>query len=787
MKIVSLIRENACNKHFYYPFLMWCVVCLWFVYFSQGALDGFRYSVQDFFNTLSIAFSSDNKSSGDIVVVAIDNESIAAADQKWPFRRSYYSEILDNILSDGARVVVFDLLFAGSSEKESDDRIFEQSIASAGNVFLAYHQQKEDKRLLPDERFIKAARGAGHINKPEDNDGVVRKARMIIAGSNDYSYAVELHAAAYWNGEKSPVVYAKNGYLHAGQDISVPVDADGMVDLLYSRGEEGYRTISARRVINNNVPEGFFRDKIVLIGATARLIHDEASTPLGVMPGVYIIANTVQMILDGRYIFQAPASADIFLILSLGLLLFFAGINFNFSRSLTAFMLVSSVWFTAMLLFHEHGLRFDYGSHIFLIFSSFVVSNAYKYAYLMYMSDKVKRQAVIDPVTGFYTARYFSIMLGQILKAGSRHVCMLGIAVHDYDELSRQYSFENMKSFIRVFGRYLDLNISRILKGTMLTRSVDGRFFVLGRHSDPDKLKYQMERLVEKIRSSEFEFGTCSANVKVSIVIALFPEYRGITSRKMFKLIQNDLSNMLTVSKDKVFLARIDDKVWDLDQQDTLEDEMEFLSVDIEERNIELEKALREAQESRRGIEDTYFSVVATLVNALEEKDTYTQGHSERTAKYAKAIAMEVGLSKDEADMIYKAGLLHDIGKIGIPETLLHKTAQLSDEEFDLIKKHPVMGQKILAPIKGFEPILPIVLHHHERFDGRGYPHGLNGDVIPVGAQILAVADCFDAITCGRGYKHGTSLKEGMQEVERCSGTQFNPKFVDALKKVLNL
>ena len=787
MRILAGIEDQFKNKHFYYPFAVWVVLCVWFVFFSLGAFRGFSNKIEDNFDFLNILFTNNEQTVEEISIVAIDNESLAAVSAKWPLKRSYFAELLDKVVEGGAKTVVFDFIFSGRSEDKESDVLFAQSIEKANNVFLAYDEQPGEKRLLPYLDFRNKAKGVGHVNKPVADDFVVRDVRAFIQQDDGISYGLEIKSAAEFLGEDFSFVYYKNNLLHIGDNFKIPVDETGVMSLNFNYGPGDYNVISARRVLQGNVPARFFKDKIVLFGATARVVHDEADTPLGVLSGVFIIANTLSMLLDSAYITYVPVVIDILIILLLSLFLLVTGKRFGFVYSSLTMVSVAIVWFGIMVIARNNGIRFAYGSHIFLVSGAFLVSNIYKYCYILYMSDKVKKQAVIDPVTNFYTTRYFNLMLGQYLKHGEKDLCMLAVAIHDYHLLSKKYGFDEMKGFIKSFARYLEFHIRKEIKDPIFTRSTEGRFFVLVSHYDQKKLKRYMDKLAIKIKKNEFDFGTRAEFVNVSIVVALFPEYRGVTSRKMFKLIQHDLTNMVNATSERVFVTNIDDKIWDLGQVETVEDELEFLSVDIEERNLELEKALKAAEESKRGVEETYFSVVTTLVNALEEKDTYTQGHSERAAKYAKAIATEVGLDEEESELIYKAGLLHDIGKIGIPETLLHKTGKLTDDEFDLIRKHPVMGQKILGPIKAFESIIPIVLHHHERHDGRGYPHGLNGDMIPKGAQILSVADCFDAITCGRGYKQGTSLREGMAEIERCSGTQFNPEYVEAFKRVLNL
>ena len=192
-----------------------------------------------------------------------------------------------------------------------------------------------------------------------------------------------------------------------------------------------------------------------------------------------------------------------------------------------------------------------------------------------------------------------------------------------------------------------------------------------------------------------------------------------------------------------------------------------------------------EAQASR--IRASFLSAVTALVYALEAKDKYTSGHSERVAEVSAAIAREFGLPWDNIEKIRLAGLIHDIGKIGVRESILNKPAGFTEEEFQHIKYHPEIGERILNPIVDDNEILMIVRHHHERYDGTGYPDRLSGEQIPLGARILAVADSYDAMTSERPYRKAMSVETACTEVERGKGTQFDPRVADAFLRTSKL
>jgi putative two-component system response regulator len=213
-----------------------------------------------------------------------------------------------------------------------------------------------------------------------------------------------------------------------------------------------------------------------------------------------------------------------------------------------------------------------------------------------------------------------------------------------------------------------------------------------------------------------------------------------------------------------------------------------ILGVDraLEKRRLELENRdyqqhlEQKVEEQAKKIRASFLSAITALAYALEAKDKYTSGHSQRVAETSVAIAKELGMPQDSIDKIRLAGLVHDIGKIGVRESVLNKPCRLTDEEFNHIKSHCEIGEHILTPIVEDEEILKAVRHHHERYDGRGYPDGLSGEQIPLGARILAVADTYDAMTSERPYREAMSAEVTYTEIERGKGTQFDPEVVDA-------
>ena len=194
----------------------------------------------------------------------------------------------------------------------------------------------------------------------------------------------------------------------------------------------------------------------------------------------------------------------------------------------------------------------------------------------------------------------------------------------------------------------------------------------------------------------------------------------------------------------------------------------------------------KQLHDKNEELERAYLDTIGILRQTVEAKDPYTRGHSDRVSEYSVLIGKKLGLDEKTLHILKIGGLFHDIGKIGIPDSILLKESKLSDEEYSQIKNHPMIGVHMLGDAAIFTDILPIVKHHHERYDGRGYPSQLVEDDIPYVARIAAVADTFDAMTSKRSYRDSLPIDVVRAEIERCSGTQFDPNIAKVFLDIMN-
>jgi putative nucleotidyltransferase with HDIG domain len=210
------------------------------------------------------------------------------------------------------------------------------------------------------------------------------------------------------------------------------------------------------------------------------------------------------------------------------------------------------------------------------------------------------------------------------------------------------------------------------------------------------------------------------------------------------------------------------------------EDEIALLGSNFNDMASNIEALVRKLKQALRQNQELFLETIRTLAAAIDAKDPYTRGHSERVSSYSMAISRHLGLNQEEVFRVHIAAILHDVGKLGIRESILNKPGGLSDEEFEVMRQHPSIGAQIMSPIRMLKDIIPGIRNHHETWDGTGYPDHLKGDEIPMVARIIGVADTFDAMTTTRPYQQAMTLDYVLQKMSSMSGSRFDPVVVEA-------
>jgi diguanylate cyclase (GGDEF)-like protein len=414
--------------------------------------------------------------------------------------------------------------------------------------------------------------------------------------------------------------------------------------------------------------------------------------------------------------------------------------------------------------------------------------------------QKAQEQAITDGLTGVKTHRFFMEALSSEWKRSSRAGRSFALALLDLD----RFKFVN-DFYGHLEGDLVLQRIGQILETTCRRSDVVARYggdeFVL---LMPETTMEQARQLASKLR------GWIAAdpllrekNISASFGIASYPLH-GSSPQELIQVA--DASMYLSKHQGGNTVSTADHvdpseaRRW---KRDVLE---AYLGVTLKrlfstgpDAFEEIYQRLRQFSDSLPASEGTdqasaggldalpqsILDTVTSLAYAVDAKDQYTQGHSQKVSAYAALLAEALGMPEAEVEEIRLGAVLHDVGKVGIPEQILNKNGPLNPEEWEIMKTHVTFGDKLLEPLLPLARIRQMVLHHHEFFDGSGYPGALAGQKIPVGARIITIADSYDTITSDRGYKKGRTAEEALSELERCANTQFDPELVAAFVRVM--
>jgi response regulator RpfG family c-di-GMP phosphodiesterase len=217
-----------------------------------------------------------------------------------------------------------------------------------------------------------------------------------------------------------------------------------------------------------------------------------------------------------------------------------------------------------------------------------------------------------------------------------------------------------------------------------------------------------------------------------------------------------------------------------LQYKKSLEQKVVEKTIDLIRKNKKLEQQAKLLEGLLRDLRESYEASLDAMVSAIESRDCETKHHCRRVQVYAVMLAQRLGVTPEQLVDISYGSLLHDVGKIGVPDSILLKPGKLTDSEWEVMRRHTLIGHQMISRIKFLRGAADIVLHHHERWDGRGYPHGISGEEIPLGARIFSIIDTYDAMTSKRPYKEALPIAQARAEIERCAGTQFDPSIVTA-------
>lgn len=391
---------------------------------------------------------------------------------------------------------------------------------------------------------------------------------------------------------------------------------------------------------------------------------------------------------------------------------------------------------------------------------------------LLKMNLRLKQLALRDVLTNLYNHRYYEQAIEAEFVRAKRQSLPLSVIMLDVDYF---------KSINDVYGhQFGDLVLKQFAEQlTQMVRKYDTviryggeEFIIITPGADKEIVLVLAQRLLEIVKLYTFGNKIHKVKLKISVAVACFPDDKIHNASDFIKVADSILDKVKETGGDKVYSYQ---DVVNTGLVPTVDAEK---SSDVFALQDKLGKLTKRANQS---LAEAIFAFAKTI----EIKDHYTGEHVEKTVHYATELAKAKNLPKEEIERIRQASIIHDLGKIGISEKILMKKSKLTAAEYEEIKKHPQIGADILRPIHFFQSIIPLMLHHHERWDGHGYPYGLKGEEIPLGARIIALADTYEALTSTRRYRKACSKKAAMMTIKQVSGTQFDPGLVDLFLGIL--
>jgi len=391
---------------------------------------------------------------------------------------------------------------------------------------------------------------------------------------------------------------------------------------------------------------------------------------------------------------------------------------------------------------------------------------------LKLFNHRLKQLALRDVQTGLYNHRYLGECIEAEFYRAKRCGQPLSIIMVDIDyfkSINDVYGHKFGDLVIKQFGSQLKRCVR---KYDILIRFGGEEFIVVSPGINRDAALVLAYRIMNSISLYNFGNRKHSVKIRLSMGVVSYPEDKVLKGVDLIDLVDKIVEKVKEEGGNRVYSSL------DLKRKRKTAKKVKEESEEIKSLKKKIVQLTKKANQS-------LIESVFAFAKTIELKDHVTGEHVERTVRYATAIAKKMGLTRDEIECIREAAILHDLGKVGISENILLKKAKLTRKEFNELKRHPQIGVDIIRPIHFFHSIIPLVLYHHERWDGKGYPSGLKGEEIPIGARIIAVADAYQALRTNRSYRKAFSKRKAMQILNKEAGNKFDPHIVEVLMKVL--
>ena len=717
---------------------------------------------------------------------------------RWPWPRNRYAELLYYLKEGGAGTIAFDMFFdlPDVENIKNDVALSEAASDNGATIFPVWSPTANLMRSRPSDGVYKgrlsknidmisdSAKGIGHLNVFYDSDGVARSTPVQISGTDNNERFIPLSLAIFLEHmgidlkmELNPGNSLKIGNLHIPLDSRscIPInyiDFEKQVNIYHGTNIKWIEKLGQEKPITlysfydvspqneNRVPADQFKDKIIFIGvATPGSEQDVHVTPFGRKFGIFIQANLLYNFLSERLISIAGPSYTISIVTALsiifGILIFRIHVRGSTylllaGGFLVLFAISAIIVFTGLILFQKFNVMID------------MIPLAAMFLMLIGTCLAVN----LSSVSGESAMR--DLQLNMLLEVGEMTTSK--------DE-SDQYSLKSFKEDIEITSalaipssppeELLEpiMRITHCEAAALYTLDANTGDYTYTAFTGLDEIKGDSQEI-----SSSVNKWIQSETKPVWIEnVSKHPEL----SQVNYDYLRSCLAVPLIVRKQTIGILYLYNK-----QTTKISPFAEFTAEEL--RMISsFSHQVGIAMENHRlysDIHNIFLDYIKSIAAALDARDAYTHGHSRRVAEFSIGIGKELGLSEGELEFLELSATIHDIGKIGIGESVLNKPGKLTDEEFLIIKSHVVKGSKILEPMSRLRALMPGVRHHHEKYDGTGYPDGLKGDEIHLVARIISIADTYDAMTTSRVYRKGLPKEVAFKEIEKGAGTQFDPK-----------
>lgn len=373
------------------------------------------------------------------------------------------------------------------------------------------------------------------------------------------------------------------------------------------------------------------------------------------------------------------------------------------------------------------------------------------------MYEEAKYQAITDGLTKLYNHRYLHEVLGRIIHDKTYKV--FSVAMIDVDLFKLYNDLYGHSAGDKALARIAEVIRQATRPEDIIARYGGEEFAVVFPNIEGYESLKAIEAIRREVENTLFHGSESNEFLTISVGVANYPK-DGKTAEELLECADGAMYMAKRSGRNQsVLFSKKDEHSFGYGNNP-------------------------EAEKMQSSIRSSYFSAIYALAATIDAKDHYTYGHSENVSSYAVALAEAAGFDKGKTDIVKNAGLLHDIGKVGIPESILTKADTLSKEEYEIMKRHVDISISIIKHVPGLIKVIPAIMGHHERYDGKGYPRGIVGENIPIEARCLCIVDAFDAMTTDRPYRKALSVEQALYELKLCSGTQFDPQLVNAFVKL---